>query len=138
MFVLRSDVKITNFSPELEKFEVSGKCAEDFFSIKLPDSKNIALSQNGHTIISIPGDRPRFLIITNEKDPKIFSEKAKEALIPTSKRSWALLDIRAGLPNIYEKNKEAFIPQMVNFQIIDGVSFSKGCYTGQEVVARMH
>jgi hypothetical protein len=51
--------------------------------------------------------------------------------------TWALLDIRAGQPTVYGSTSEAFIPQMTNMQLIDGVSFTKGCYTGQEVVARM-
>jgi tRNA-modifying protein YgfZ len=48
-----------------------------------------------------------------------------------------LLDIRAGIPTIYDRTADAFVPQMANMQLIDGVSFNKGCYTGQEVVARM-
>jgi hypothetical protein len=50
---------------------------------------------------------------------------------------WALLDIRAGLPTVYDQTAEAFVPQMANLQLVEGVSFTKGCYTGQEVVARM-
>jgi folate-binding protein YgfZ len=51
---------------------------------------------------------------------------------------WELLNILAGLPQIVAATAEAFVPQMVNFNAIGGVSFKKGCYTGQEVVARMH
>ena len=50
---------------------------------------------------------------------------------------WSLLDIRAGVPSVYPETADAFVPQMANLQLIDGVSFTKGCYTGQEVVARM-
>ena len=50
---------------------------------------------------------------------------------------WSLLDIRAGIPTVYAATTDAFVPQMANMQLIDGVSFTKGCYTGQEVVARM-
>jgi folate-binding protein YgfZ len=64
-------------------------------------------------------------------------EEAEQVATPTSRESWALLDIRAGMPTVYESTKEAFVPQMANMQLIDGVSFTKGCYTGQEVVARM-
>lgn len=51
---------------------------------------------------------------------------------------WRLLDIRAGLPVIYAANSEAFVPQMLNLHALGGISFKKGCYTGQEVVARMY
>jgi len=53
-------------------------------------------------------------------------------------REWLLADIRAGIPMIEEPTLEAFTPQMVNLDLLDGVSFSKGCYTGQEIVARTH
>jgi folate-binding protein YgfZ len=49
---------------------------------------------------------------------------------------WRLADIRAGLPHIYLSTREAFVAQMLNLDLIDGISFSKGCYTGQEIIAR--
>jgi len=49
---------------------------------------------------------------------------------------WRLLDIRAGLPTIVAATSEAFIPQMLNLDLLDGISFTKGCYVGQEIVAR--
>ncbi len=51
---------------------------------------------------------------------------------------WEWLDIRAGIPWITPATQEAFVPQMVNLDLIGGVSFSKGCYPGQEIVARAH
>ena len=50
---------------------------------------------------------------------------------------WDWLSIRAGIPFILPATQEQFVPQMVNFELIDGVSFKKGCYPGQEIVARM-
>ena len=49
---------------------------------------------------------------------------------------WRLADIRAGLPQIYLSTREAFVAQMLNLDLLDGVSFTKGCYTGQEIIAR--
>jgi hypothetical protein len=51
--------------------------------------------------------------------------------------AWQLADVRAGLPFIVPATSCEFVPQMVNLDLLDGVSFSKGCYTGQEIVARM-
>ena len=51
---------------------------------------------------------------------------------------WRLADIRAGLPSVRAGTMESFVPQMVNFREIEAVSFKKGCYPGQEIVARMH
>jgi tRNA-modifying protein YgfZ len=49
---------------------------------------------------------------------------------------WRLADIRDGLPQIYLSTHEAFVAQMLNLDLLDGISFSKGCYTGQEIIAR--
>jgi tRNA-modifying protein YgfZ len=49
---------------------------------------------------------------------------------------WQRLQIRSGLPMIDERTAEQFVPQMINYELIDGVNFQKGCYPGQEVVAR--
>lgn len=51
--------------------------------------------------------------------------------------AWRLGDISAGIPRIVEATREAFVPQMVNLQRVGGLSFRKGCYPGQEIVARM-
>ncbi len=51
---------------------------------------------------------------------------------------WQLQDIRCGLPTITAETSEAFLPQMLNLDLLGGISFEKGCYTGQEVIARTH
>jgi tRNA-modifying protein YgfZ len=51
---------------------------------------------------------------------------------------WHLDDIRAGLPQIYPQTHEAFVAQMLNLDLLDGINFEKGCYTGQEIIARTH
>ena len=53
-----------------------------------------------------------------------------------SEQEWRLADIRAGLPQIYLPTREVFVAQMLNLDLLDGISFSKGCYTGQEIIAR--
>ena len=51
-------------------------------------------------------------------------------------RDWRLADIRAGLPQVYAATREAFVAQMLNLDLVGGISFNKGCYTGQEIIAR--
>jgi tRNA-modifying protein YgfZ len=53
-----------------------------------------------------------------------------------SETDWRLADIRAGLPQIYQATREVFVAQMLNLDLLDGISFTKGCYTGQEIIAR--
>jgi folate-binding protein YgfZ len=53
-----------------------------------------------------------------------------------STHDWMAADVAAGLPQVFAATSEAFIPQMLNLDLLDGLSFSKGCYTGQEIVVR--
>jgi folate-binding protein YgfZ len=53
-------------------------------------------------------------------------------------REWRLAGIRAGLPQVYPETHEAFVAQMLNLDLLGGVNFEKGCYTGQEIIARTH
>lgn len=53
-------------------------------------------------------------------------------------RAWHLADIRAGIPALHTQTHESFIAQMLNLDVLGGISFEKGCYTGQEIIARMH
>lgn len=51
---------------------------------------------------------------------------------------WKLAHLRAGLPQVYPETHEAFVAQMLNIDLLGGISFEKGCYTGQEIIARAH
>jgi folate-binding protein YgfZ len=57
---------------------------------------------------------------------------------PMSREHWRALDVAAGLPQVYAATSAEFVAQMLNLDCIDAISFSKGCYTGQEVIARAH
>jgi tRNA-modifying protein YgfZ len=59
-------------------------------------------------------------------------------LIQADTEEWKLLDIQQGIAHIYPETRESFTPEEINYPLIDAVSFRKGCYTGQEIVARMH
>jgi tRNA-modifying protein YgfZ len=62
--------------------------------------------------------------------------KLSEAETPLEERR--LLDIQQGIPQVYAATSEAFVAQMLNLDVVGGISFGKGCYTGQEVIARAH
>lgn len=65
-------------------------------------------------------------------------EQLRQQLPAASPESWCLLDIRAGYGQVRGGTRELFLPQMLNLDLLGAVSFRKGCYTGQEVVARLH
>ncbi|MGH8499901.1 MAG: YgfZ/GcvT domain-containing protein, partial [Methylococcales bacterium] len=56
----------------------------------------------------------------------------------TNEEEWNQLSIRNGIPTLGPETTEVFVPQMINLDALGGISFEKGCYTGQEIVARMH
>ncbi|MES9871787.1 MAG: folate-binding protein [Candidatus Sedimenticola sp. 6PFRAG7] len=141
MFILRSKVEVRDASDSLARMGLAGHCAGEqllkHFS-QLPEAFGETLSDQGITLIALPGEKPRFeLIGTVDKLAPVWTQLAADGAVPTNREHWSLLDIRAGIPTVLEPTIEAFVPQMTNMQLVDGVSFTKGCYTGQEVVARM-
>jgi len=140
MFILRSKVKMQDVSDELVRFGIAGQCAEEQLSRLLPElpmKQGDSTSHDGVVALRLHGLTPRFEFI-GEFEPiaALWRSLASNATVST-REHWSLLDIQAGTPTIYSATREAFVPQMANMDLIDGVSFNKGCYTGQEVVARM-
>jgi len=135
MFVMRSDVKLEP-TDELVRFGLTGDCAPELLPFA-PAEIKACLTRGSTTVLRLPGDQPRFEVLGPANElAALWSEIAPSAE-QTGPDFWRLMDIRAGLPNIFDDTVEAFVPQMANMQLVDGVSFTKGCYTGQEVVARM-
>ena len=58
--------------------------------------------------------------------------------VPGTRLDWVACDIAEGLPQVYLSTSEAFVAQMLNLDVIGGIAFDKGCYTGQEIIARAH
>lgn len=140
MFVLMSKVNFEDSSDTLVHMGVSGPTAIEQLSthIKdLPEQVDDVTQSNGYTIIKLAGLHPRFEIYAELEAIQNLWNKLDVHVAAVGAGPWALLNILAGIPTIYPETSEAFVPQMVNMHIINGVSFQKGCYTGQEVVARM-
>lgn len=136
MFVLRSQVTLQDASAELARFGVTGDCAMQLLPF-VPGAEKASLSREDVTVIRLPGDRPRFEVVGPPAALAGLWSDIVTGATQTGADFWSLMDIRAGIPNVFEDTVEAFVPQMANLQLIGGVSFTKGCYTGQEVVARM-
>ncbi len=140
MFVLRSEVKLADAGEELVRIGLVGNNAEAQLRHIFPDlptAPQQVAQDDKLTIIRLPGSPPRFEIVGSEPSVEKIWNQLAESANPTSSSFWALQDIHAGIPTVYPATVEAFIPQMVNMQLLNGISFSKGCYCGQEIVARM-
>jgi len=85
------------------------------------------------TIIRVPGDPERFEVYATQA--QIHRLRHKHPALSQAD-CWDLLNIRAGVPEVYPAASELFIPQMLDLEGLGGISFTKGCYTGQEIVAR--
>ena len=79
----------------------------------------------------------QFLLIVNVAVAEAFWKKLSATIQPVGIGYWQLQSIRAGLAQVHAEIAEQFVPQMLNLQATGAVSFKKGCYTGQEIVARM-
>ncbi len=137
LFVLRSRVELTDASDELARIGIAGDCAPAILGDPVPGEAFAAQRRGELGIIRLPGDRPRFEVVGPAAAVRQLWEEAETQATPAVPAFWSLLDIRAGVPTVFDQTADAFVPQMTNLQLMDGVSFTKGCYTGQEVVARM-
>jgi len=99
-----------------------------------PPPAGKANDQRGITLATVPGDPARVWLVGAKKLIRELLSGASEE--PAFGQRWKLADIRAGLPQIYQATCDLFVPQMLNLDLLDGISFEKGCYTGQEIVAR--
>jgi folate-binding protein YgfZ len=116
MFVLRSKVKVADESASWEQHGVWDA-----------DWKSGGVAWNGNVATVRVGER-RFLQLAPAGELK---EPANAQEV-----QWTLQEIRAGRPLITSATQDQFVPQMVNFEQLGGVDFKKGCYPGQEIVAR--
>lgn len=102
----------------------------------LPDESNPLVHENGTTLLWLGLPAERFLIVTSPARAAELTETLRGEAQLNNSTQWLALDIEAGLPVIDAPNSAQFIPQATNMQALGGISFKKGCYTGQEMVAR--
>jgi folate-binding protein YgfZ len=90
---------------------------------------------DGVSIIGWPGELGRTLLLAPADR---FGPTDRFDNLPAQDAAWHLANIRSGLPQVYPQTHEAFVAQMLNVDLLGGISFEKGCYTGQEIIARAH
>jgi folate-binding protein YgfZ len=142
MYVLRADVTLEDASESFLRIGVSGEDAlSELLAMagQVPEENDGVIRSGDLTILRIPGIQPRFEIYAASlKSAQAMWDGLNVHGAPVGESVWRLLEILAGMPSIFAATAELFVPQMANLQLIDGVNFKKGCYPGQEIVARMH
>ncbi|TKI03790.1 tRNA-modifying protein YgfZ [Martelella alba] len=102
----------------------------------LPDTRHGVIQEGETTLLHFSLPTERFLLVTSRTAASALAEKLNGRAHLNDSRQWLALNIEAGLPVIDSVNSGQFIPQAVNLQALGGISFDKGCYAGQEMVAR--
>jgi folate-binding protein YgfZ len=130
-YVLRAKVKIESGADRLVAYAVDSHLARD--------QPLRHLEHGPASLINWPGasgnvesgrESGRTLMLAAPADSLVADAAVCEA--------WHLADLRAGLPQVYPQTHEAFVAQMLNLDLLNAISFDKGCYTGQEIIARTH
>lgn len=136
-YVLRAKVKVRDASDEFVRIGVAGKAAPTALARIFgtpPSAPHGALQGERGTLIALPGERYE-IVAAPEQAAALWNELRPDCA-PVGASRWDWLALRAGIPAILPATQEQFTPQMANLELLGGVSFTKGCYTGQEVVAR--
>ena len=102
----------------------------------LPTDNDGWAEKDGNFLIQLAQDR--FECWIKSADAAAFEQQLANLTVNGDLNDWELLNIRAGVADIYPETIELFTPQEINYQLINGINFRKGCYTGQEIVARLH
>ncbi|CDY76503.1 Folate-dependent protein for Fe/S cluster synthesis/repair in oxidative stress [Caballeronia glathei] len=140
MFVLRAKAKLADATPEVAAVGFAGDVRAALSGIfdALPDGVHVKVEGPHGALIRVPdaAHRPRFLWVGPKAEVEARLAGLEQKLTRAPAALWDWLDIHAGEPRITQATSEQFVPQMVNFDVLGGVNFKKGCYPGQEIVAR--
>ena len=133
MFILRSQVKITDASAAWAQFGLWGPESDAALAglgIEAP-AEDLQIARH-ESILAVRVSRHRCLLLAPA------TERARLAALPgaSDASDWALEEIRGGRPLITQATQDQFVPQMVNYERFGALDFQKGCYPGQEIVAR--
>ena len=127
-YILFSKVSLTPINSPLHVLEFAG-----------PDSLEAIKALELEQVISLPGATPRFLAVTDcDAQAIAWWQSLSTTHCPISTTDYAATQIQQGVAEVAEPLREAFLPQMLGFDKIGAMSLKKGCYVGQEVIARTH
>jgi len=106
--------------------------------LPVPGTRHGAARNGATLVLRHSGLSPRFLVLTPEGTASTLWGKLAQLAKPVGKDRWDWLNIVSGLPRVTAATAESFVPQMLNLDLLGAINFKKGCYPGQEIVARTH
>jgi folate-binding protein YgfZ len=135
-YAVFSKSKLTDESAAWVRFGVDhGDTALTSLGLDLPAETDSVVRNNDLIAIRASPDRAELWVAADQAD--VIKAKLSALMAEGDLNQWLLGQIRTGIGQVMPSTRELFIPQMLNLQAVGGVSFKKGCYTGQEIVARM-
>ena len=135
-YAVFSKSKLTDESAAWVRFGIDhGDAALGSLGLELPAETDRVVRSDGLIAIRVSPDRAELWVSADQAGA--IKGKLSALLAEGDLNQWLLGQIRAGIGQVMPGTRELFIPQMLNLQAVGGVSFKKGCYTGQEIVARM-
>ena len=138
-FVLRAKVEVSDASDAIVLAGAAGPKADQALRGVFPDlpKEPNQASRRPDTGTAVKVKDGRYLLALTPSSAVALRQRPANVLVPVGAHAWRWLEIRDGVPWVTAATQDQLVPQMANFELLGGVSFSKGCYTGQEVVARM-
>jgi folate-binding protein YgfZ len=134
-FQMRSKLQIEDVSGEFELFGAGDAGAVAAAGLEAPDAQRPYLERDGVGIARVCADPSRHWVLAPAGTLRA-AGILRAADDDAAQAGWRLADVRAGIAQVYAATSELFVAQMLNLDLVDGISFSKGCYTGQEIIAR--
>ncbi|MFZ6710389.1 YgfZ/GcvT domain-containing protein [Undibacterium sp. TC9W] len=141
MFVLRAKAKLHDINAEYVVLGLGGAAApaalKEWFP-ELPAKVDQKLSNEYGSLLRLAdaSNAPRYQWIAPVETAQQAWPKLITQLKAVNTGAWRVTEIQAGIAIVIAGTQEKFVPQMINFELIGGVNFKKGCYPGQEIVAR--
>ncbi|MGH8787850.1 MAG: YgfZ/GcvT domain-containing protein [Cupriavidus necator] len=141
MFVLRAKARLSDVTPTHAILGLAGAGAAEALAaagLPVPEVAFAVAEADGVTVIRLPdgAGQPRWQLVLPAERAEAVRAALSATLQDASPALWDWLEVQSGLPRIVAATQEQFVPQMINFELVGGVNFRKGCYPGQEIVAR--
>ncbi|MGB3609071.1 MAG: hypothetical protein WA987_01750 [Cellvibrio sp.] len=137
-YIVFSKAKLHDRTQEYRRIGLSGPAAETLLRsvfTDVPEQVDAWFASDDHIITKL--DTQRYECWLGADAEEIIATLSATT-VPAGENLWTLLDIRAGIGEVRPESHELFTPQALNYQLVNAVNFRKGCYTGQEIVARLH
>ncbi|WP_445776852.1 tRNA-modifying protein YgfZ [Shewanella sp.] len=131
-YAVFSKAELTNVSSQYHIIGVAGHDAQALMTQQFGEINAALTLIDGGAVLR---DGERYIVVLANDKAAAFVKAAQQPLVTAS--AWQALEIKAGYPNIDANHSGQYVAQMCNLQAIDGISFNKGCYMGQETIARM-